>query len=68
MPGGILLFGVQDGHDGLPPAARSALVAAVDRGCVLTDRRDVHSVSMPVVGSALYPTVMAPPSTMKTSI
>jgi hypothetical protein len=22
----------------------------VDRGCVLTDRRDVHSVSMPVVG------------------
>jgi hypothetical protein len=27
-----------------------ALDAAVDRGCVPTDRRDVHRVSMPVVG------------------
>jgi hypothetical protein len=49
MPGGILLFGVQRGHDGLPPAGRSALVAAVDRGWLPTDWRDVHGTSMPVV-------------------
>jgi hypothetical protein len=53
MPGGILLFGVQGGHDGFPPAGRSALVAAVDRGCVPTDRRDVQGASTPPSAPAM---------------
>jgi hypothetical protein len=63
MPEGILLFGVQGGHDGLPPPARSAPVVTVDRGGVRRDRRDVRGASMPA--SASYPMVMMPSSPSK---
>jgi hypothetical protein len=62
LPEGVLLFGVQGGHDGLPPG-RSAPVAAVDRGGVPRDRRDARDASMPAPAS--YPMAMMPSSANK---